>query len=89
MFIGVRVPEFSKLAKKLAKQLEVSYFLENLPYKYYDENMLHGKLLSGIKDYDSCIATVDNFLTYIDNWAVCDIVSPKKFNKNKTALLEK
>ena len=37
---------------------------------------------------DSIVA-VDTFLPYVDNWAVCDIMSPKIFKKNKTALLEK
>ena len=89
LFIGVRVPEARKLAKRLAKEPEASKFLEDLPHKYYDENILHGLLLSEMKDYDACIAAVDKFLPYVDNWAVCDILSPKIFKKNKTALLEK
>lgn len=88
-FIGVRVPEARKLAKKLAKKPETSEFLKDLPHKYYDENMLHGLLISEIKEFDACVAAVDKFLTYVDNWAVCDIISPKIFKKNKTALLEK
>lgn len=89
LFIGVRVPELRKLAKKIVKDLETSKFLKNLPHKYYDENMLQGLLISEIKDYDACIVAVDEFLPYVDNWAVCDIMSPKIFKKNKKALLEK
>ncbi|MCF0142647.1 MAG: DNA alkylation repair protein [Parasporobacterium sp.] len=89
LFIGVRVPEVRKLAKKLAKEPETAEFLGNLPHKYYDENMLHGLLISEIKDYDECVAAVDSFLPYVDNWAVCDIMSPKVFKRNKTALLGK
>lgn len=89
LFIGVRVPDARKLAKRLAKEPEASKFLENLPHKYYDENMLHGLLISKMKDYDACILEVDNFLPYIDNWAVCDIISPKIFKKNKVPLLLK
>ena len=89
LFIGVRVPELRKLAKKIAEGPEASKFLKDLPHKYYDENILHGILISEIKDYDACIAAVDEFLPYVDNWAVCDIMSPKIFKKNKTALLEK
>ena len=87
--IGVRVPEVRKLAKRLVKESKVSKFLEELPHKYYDENMLHGLLISEIKDYDKCIKKVDKFLPFVDNWAVCDIMSPKIFKKNKTALLQK
>ena len=89
LFIGVRIPEARKLAKRLAKDPGTSEFLEKLPHEYYDENMLHGLLISEIKDYEACIAAVDAFLPFVDNWAVCDIMSPKIFKKNKTALLDK
>ena len=87
--IGVRVPEGRKLAKRLLKEEKVSKFLGELPHKYYDENMLHGLLISEIKDYDKCIKEVDKFLPFVDNWAVCDIMSPKIFKKNKVELLQK
>lgn len=89
LLIGVRVPEARKLAKRLAKEPEASEFLKDLPHKYYDENILHALLISEIKDYDACIVAIDNFLPYVDNWAVCDILSPKIFKKNRTALLKK
>ena len=87
--IGVRVPLVRKLAKEIYKEGGYQEFLETLPHKYYDENMLHGVLLSEIKDYDKCIEYVDAFLPYVDNWAVCDIMSPKCFKKNKAKLIEK
>lgn len=88
-FIGVRVPEVRKLAKEYKKDEEADKFIKSLPHRYYDENMLHGLLISEIKDYDECIKAVDDFLPYVDNWAVCDIMSPKVFIKHKTELLEK
>ena len=45
--------------------------------------MLHGLLLSEMKDYEACIAAVDKFLPYVDNWSVCDFLSPKIFKRNK------
>lgn len=89
LFIGVRVPEARKLAKRLAKEPEAFNFLTDLPHKYYDENILHALLISEIKVYDACIAEVDKFLPYVDNWAVCDILSPKIIKKNKAPLLKK
>lgn len=89
LFIGVRVPEVRKLAKELYKSDQYETFLKELPHKYYDENMLHGLILSEFKDYDACIAEVDKFLPFVDNWAVCDIMSPKCFKKNKDKLLQK
>lgn len=73
-FIGVRVPELRKLAKEYIKDEKSKIFLNELPHKYYDEDMLHGLLLSEIKDYNECIKEVDKFLPFIDNWAVCDII---------------
>ncbi len=51
--------------------------------------MLHGLLISEIKDYDVCINEIDRFLPYVDNWAVCDIMSPKILKKNKEELIKK
>lgn len=80
-FIGVRVPEARKLAKVYFKDEKSREFLNILPHEYYDENMLHGLLISEIKDYEKCINEVDKFLPYVDNWAVCDIMSPKILKK--------
>lgn len=87
--IGVRVPEMRKLAKEYFKSEESKLFLSSLPHKYYDENLLHGMLISEIKDYDDCINELEKFLPYIDNWAVCDTISPKVFKNNKEKLIEK
>lgn len=88
-FIGVRVPDARKLAKRLAKDVGADAFLNQLPHKYFDENMLHGLLIAEIKDYDACVNALEKFLPYVDNWAVCDIMSPKILKKNKPALIGK
>lgn len=87
--IGVRIPEIRKLAKKLIKNNEYQDFLKELPHKYYDENLLHGAIISDIKNFDNCIELLDIFLPFIDNWAVCDTISPKIFKKNKVELIKK
>ena len=89
LFIGVRVPEVRKLAKQLKSSPLASEFIHELPHKYYDENMLHGLLISEIKDYEKAVEETERFLPYVDNWAVCDIMSPKVFKKHKTELLGK
>ena len=87
--IGVRVPDVRKLAKEYIKEQESQEFLKSLPHTYYDENMLHGLLISEIKDYDTCINETEKFLPYVDNWAVCDIMSPKVFKKHQEELMPK
>lgn len=89
LFIGVRVPELRKLAKVLMKEPDHEAFINELPHKYYDENVLHGMMISEIKDFGQCIEAVDRFLPYVDNWAVCDTMSPKVFKKHKEELMEK
>ena len=87
--IGIRIPVMRKLAKEFVKEPEAAVFLKQLPHTYYDENILHALLIAEIKDYDTCMEAVEAFLPYIDNWAVCDGLSPKAFGKHKAELLEK
>ena len=87
--IGVRIPAIRKLAKEYGKDPESVEFLKQLPHTYYDENILHALLVAEIKDYEACVKEVECFLPYVDNWAVCDIFSPKVFRKNKDKLIDK
>jgi len=88
-FIGVRVPLLRDFAKTYAKEPESRDFLHALPHTYYDENMLHGMLISNMKDYDAILQELEVFLPYVDNWAVCDTISPKVFKKHKAELIGK
>lgn len=88
-FIGVRLPILRKFAKEYAKVPECSQFMSTLPHDYYDENLLHSVLITYIKDYDTCMQELEKFLPFVDNWAVCDTMSPKVLKKNKEALLLK
>jgi len=87
VFIGIRLPVLRKFAKEYAKEPEHKEFLKQLPHKYYDENMLHGILITSIKDFDECLKETEIFLPYVDNWAVCDTQAPKIFQKNKEKIL--
>lgn len=88
-FIGVRVPLLRTIARSFAKEEAASQsFLSHLPHSYYEEDMLHGMLISLVKDYDRCLDLTERFLPYVDNWAVCDTLSPKVFAKHKAQLLE-
>ncbi|MBQ7144558.1 MAG: DNA alkylation repair protein [Oscillospiraceae bacterium] len=85
--IGVRTPELRRLAKDLCKRGEAAAFLAELPHSCFDENQLHAFILSEMKDFPSCLAEVDRFLPYVDNWATCDQLSPKVFKKHRAELL--
>ncbi len=83
--IGVKNPEVKQLVKSAKEDIEE--FLNELPHYYNEENVLHGYLLSNIKDYDEAISKLNRFLPYIDNWSVCDIIKPKSFKKNRDKLI--
>lgn len=84
--IGVRTPEIRKLSEKLHGTEEAKAFLEILPHEYYDENNLHASLLEKIRDFDECIAALDRFLPFVDNWATCDMMNPKVLKKQPEKL---
>ena len=46
-------------------------------------------LITAEKDYEKCLAEVERFVPYIDNWATCDMSAPKCFEKHKQELLPK
>ena len=87
--IGVRTPELRNLAKQLVRAGKDAYagFLLELPHAYFDENQLHAFLIAEEKDYEACLAEVERFLPYVDNWATCDQLSPKVFKKHHQELL--
>ena len=87
--IGVRTPAMRRLAKEFSKTPEAVDFLKILPHTYYEENNLHGFLIDTLEDYDQTIEAIDAFLPYVDNWATCDLMSPKVFKKHLPELYEK
>jgi 3-methyladenine DNA glycosylase AlkD len=88
LILGVRTPILKKLAKELYNEADINSFLEDLPHKYLEENLLHVFIISLYKDFNKTIDFVSKFLPYVNNWAVCDQLNPLCFNKNKTILLE-
>ena len=99
--IGVRVPTMRKIAKEFvdsakdakgaAKTMpkDVANFLDKLPHKYFEENQVHLFAVERIKDFDECLRRIEQFLPYIDNWAVCDGKSPKALLKDEARFLER
>ena len=84
--IGVRTPLLRQFAKELKKE-GAEDFLNSLPHRYYEENNLHGFIVSEIKDYGEAVRRMDEFLPYVDNWATCDSTSPRVFGKYKAELV--
>lgn len=86
--IGVRTPHLKNLAKEIFIKGNYEGFLKELPHKYHEENLLHGFIIGKTGDYEQAINYVEEFLPYVNNWAVCDSLRPVSFKKNKKKLLK-
>lgn len=85
--IGVRTPQLRRFAREIAGTPQAAEFMRQLPHRYYEENSLHGFLIEQIRDFDQCIAALEAFLPYVDNWATCDTMSPKALIRQPDRLL--
>ena len=82
--IGVRTP----VLRGIAKEIEDRYhFLKALPHSCFEENQIHCFLLEREKDFGFVISEIERFLPYVDNWATCDQLRPRCFQKNRKVLL--
>ena len=86
-FIGVRLPIVKKYAKELDKKAREE-FLNSLPHKYHEENLLHASILLNIKDYDDFINKVNEFLPHVSNWSVYNTICNKYLVKYKEPLIK-
>ena len=79
--IGIKTPVLKKIASSISKCDYIS-FINNNKHEYYEETLLHGIVIANTKD----ISLLDDFLKYIDNWAINDIVatSMKYFKYNQS-----
>ena len=84
--IGVRTPDLRNMAKEIYKSKTYESFLNDLPHKYYEENLVHIFIISMIKDFDKCVIELEKFLPYMDCWPVTDQATPKVFKKNHEKL---
>lgn len=80
--IGVRTPALRSFAKQLAKRPDVEEFLTAVPHRTFEENQLHAFIISSRGSVDQMAAAIENFLPYVDNWATCDQMSPRKLGKD-------
>ena len=84
--IGVRTPKLRAFANRLRGSSEAEAFLRVLPHDCFEENQLHAFLIEEIRDYTTCISALNAFLPHVDNWATCDMMSPKVLGRHSEAL---
>ncbi len=86
IIIGVRVPALRKFAASIAGAPAAAAFMAELPHKYHEENIVHAFLIEQMTDYKETVKALNEFLPYVDNWATCDMMSPKSFKKHRAEL---
>lgn len=88
--IGVRLPVLRKIVKEIVNYDYIDEFINELPHKYHEENLLHGIILSiKYKDIDILLDMLDKFLVYADNWIITDTINPKLFKKYPDKVYDK
>ena len=90
--LGVRVPALRRLAADFAKNAapgELERFLDDLPHRFFEENQIHMFVVSAIRDPDECLARLERFLPFVDNWAVCDGKAPKALLRDERPFRER
>jgi 3-methyladenine DNA glycosylase AlkD len=85
--LGVKLPVLRNFAKQLYKECDCTSFLQSLPHTYHEENHLHAFIIEQVKDYNECLRLTQEFLPFVNNWAVCDCFKPAVFKANKQKLL--
>ena len=85
--IGVRTPQLRRLARTLRGTREAADFMAALPHRFFEENQVHAFLIAQEKDFDVCLAQVNRFLPFVDNWATCDQLSPRTLKTDLPRLL--
>lgn len=70
--LGVRLPQLRKIAKEIAKT-NWRYYLAAAEDEYFEERMLQGMVIGYVRtDIDERLQLTENFVSRIDNWAICD-----------------
>lgn len=86
--VGVRIPDLRRFSKTFAREPEAERFMSDLPHATFEENCLHGILIGRISDFGRAVDAIDDFLPFVDNWAVCDTIAPAAFRRVPDGLEE-
>lgn len=80
--LGIRIPDLRNIVKEMSEE-DREVFLNSLPHKYHEENIMHMIIISYEKDFDKAKEMLLNFLPYVDNWQVSDVGIPQSFKESK------
>ena len=77
----MRAPKLREIIKKELKNIESKekYLNQLIEFKYFEEYNIYMYILEKENDLEKAIYRIKEILPFIDNWATCDISSPKVF----------
>ena len=78
----MRTPALRALARELAGTEQAEAFCAAAPHALFEENQLHAFLIERIGSFPQCLAAVEGFLPFVDNWATCDQLCPPCFARH-------
>lgn len=94
--IGIRIPILRAYSKKLSKEHELDYLLENINENYYEEIMLKGFIIGQYKnlEWKELEKYINYYVPKISDWAICDtfcssLKITKKYQKEIWKILQK
>lgn len=70
--LGIKTKELRNIAKEIAKG-DIESFIKNYQDIYFEESLIYGFVIGYIKDVNVFLKEFNNFIKYIDNWAICDM----------------
>lgn len=80
--LGIRIPAIRNIVKEMSEE-EREVFLNSLPHRWHEENIMHMIVITEEKDFDKAKEMLLNFLPYVDNWQVSDVGIPNSFKSTK------
>lgn len=80
--LGIRIRVLRNIVKEMSEE-EREVFLNSLPHRWHEENIMHMIVITEEKDFDKAKEMLLNFLQYVDNWQVSDVGIPKSFKDTK------
>lgn len=87
--VGVRTPDLRRIARDLARRSDARDFLRALPHQLFEENQVHALALGRERDYRRALASYEDFLPHVDNWATCDQLPTKPLASRPDQTLER
>lgn len=69
--LGIRVPILKNIAKKILTT-DYQSFLKFCEETYYEEVFIQGLIIANIKEENLFLSYFKDYITKIDNWAICD-----------------